>query len=240
MTRAVNDASPFAGAVLVRRGFDLTASPLMFSNGTTVHAEELDRIEVRLGVPGYSGYVRTGDGLAPLPIGSRLDIETGVFTWGVGVGFLRDFDLVFVRWLGNQAADRVEMRVAIGSRQTNHAGTQVTIDTPAPGATVGRSFLLGGWAADLDAVAGTGVETLHVWAYPVSADHTAAPIFLGATVYGGRRPDVASIFGSRYRDSGFGLEVDALPPGTYDLAVFAWSTVTEGFAPAKVVRVVVR
>ena len=36
------------------------------------------------------------------------------------------------------------------------------------------------------------------------------------------------------------LSVDGLAPGTYDLAVFAYSTVTGGFVPAKTVRVTVR
>ena len=89
----------------------------------------------------------------------------------------------------------------------------------------------------------TGVDTLHVWAYPASAcvsDICRDPIFLGATAYGGKRPDVAAIFGDRFRDSGYGITVDSLPAGTYDLAVFAWSTATGGFVPAKVVRVTVK
>jgi hypothetical protein len=67
-----------------------------------------------------------------------------------------------------------------------------------------------------------------------------SPIFLGTAGYGGARPDVASIYGTRFRPSGYGLTVDGLPPGTYDLAVFAWSNVSSGFAPARVVRVTVR
>jgi hypothetical protein len=34
--------------------------------------------------------------------------------------------------------------------------------------------------------------------------------------------------------------VNGLPHGNYDLAVFAWSSVSGGFVPAKVVRVTVR
>ena len=46
--------------------------------------------------------------------------------------------------------------------------------------------------------------------------------------------------GDQFRESGFGLNVQGLPPGSYDLAVFAWSNVSGGFVPAKVVRVTVR
>jgi hypothetical protein len=162
---------------------------------------------------------------------------TGVFTWAPGVGFVHDYDLVFVQWADGRAVSRREVRITLGPKQSNRVGMQVVIDTPAPNAEVDRSFLVGGWALDLDAAVGTGVDTLHVWAYPVSGED---PVFVGATMYGGARPDVAAIFGDRYKNSGYGIIVDALPPGTYDLAVFAWSTVRHGFVPAKIVRVTVR
>jgi hypothetical protein len=178
-----------------------------------------------------------GDNLAALPIGSMLDDATSVFTWGAGPGFVHDYDLVFVQWANGRAVSRHEVRVTLRPKQSNRVGTQVTIDTPTPNAEVDRSFLVGGWALDLGAVAGTGIDTLHVWAYPTSGDD---PIFVGATAYGGTRPDVAAVFGDQYKNSGYGIVVDSLSPGTYDLAVFAWSTVTGGFVPAKVVRVTVR
>ncbi|MEO7889898.1 MAG: hypothetical protein ABIW19_07840 [Vicinamibacterales bacterium] len=56
----------------------------------------------------------------------------------------------------------------------------------------------------------------------------------------GARPDVTAVYGDRFRNSGYGIGVDSLTPGDYDLAVFAWSTVKDGFVPAKVVRVTVR
>ena len=46
--------------------------------------------------------------------------------------------------------------------------------------------------------------------------------------------------GDRFRDVGFGLNVDTLAPGTYDIAVFVFSTARGGFLPAKTVRVTVR
>ena len=54
------------------------------------------------------------------------------------------------------------------------------------------------------------------------------------------RPDVAAVYGERFKESGYGMIVQTLAPGTYDIAVFAYSTVSNGFAPAKVVRVTVR
>ena len=82
---------------------------------------------------------------------------------------------------------------------------------------------------------------MHVWAYPSTGSGQAAdPIWIGAATYGGARPDVAAIYGDRFLNSGYGMMVQGLSPGTYDLAVFAYSTVTGGFVPAKTVRVTVR
>ena len=102
---------------------------------------------------------------------------------------------------------------------------------------MGQSFLIAGWALDLDQDFGSGVDAVHVWAYPVTG---ADPVFLGAAQYGGMRPDVAAIYGDRFKGSSYGLVVEGLAPGTYDLAVFAWSAATGGFVPAKTVRVTVR
>ena len=53
---------------------------------------------------------------------------------------------------------------------------RMVIDAPATAATVPNSFRLNGWAYEQQAP-GTGVDVIHVWAYPVSG---AAPFFLGA------------------------------------------------------------
>ena len=118
-----------------------------------------------------------------------------------------------------------------------HVGPQVVIDTPTPQQAVGQPFALGGWAADLDAPGGNGIDTLHVWAYPVGS---GAPVFVGTATSGLSRPDVAAVHGEQFRDSGYGLIVQGLAPGSYDLAVFAWSRVRGGFVPATLVRVTVQ
>ena len=102
---------------------------------------------------------------------------------------------------------------------------------------VAQPFVLAGWAADLNAASGTGIATLHVWAYPLTG---GPPVFLGATAYGGARPDVAALQGQQFEASGFELAVQGLIPGNYDLAVFAWSTERADFVAARTVRVTVR
>ena len=243
------DRSPIPG----RRGYD-PATPMVEytpeSGRITVHAEELDRIELH--VPGASrhqitGYLRTIDGVAPLPVGSALDAATGTFTWGAGPGFVGRYDLAFVRWSGGRAVARHDVRIVLHPKGSNRVGPQVIVDLPAPTAqgrgpiVVGRAFFLAGWAADLDSGIDRGVDTVHVWAYPVNErGEREEPMFLGPAIYGGARPDVAAVYGDRFRDTGYGMVVTGLAPGAYDVAVFAFSTVRGNFAPAKVVRVIVR
>ena len=127
---------------------------------------------------------------------------------------------------------------------SNRVGPQVIVDAPSGHASgvsvVNRAFFLAGWAADLDSGIDRGVDTVHVWAYPVNdRGEREAPSFLGAAIYGTARPDVAAVYGDRFGDTGYGM-IARLEPGVYDVAVFAFSTVRGNFAPAKVVRVVVR
>jgi hypothetical protein len=238
------DAAPGdIAAIHGRRGFSLDTPLQAYAvrgGRATVQAEELDRIELQLSdTPGhsYSGYLRVAGGLAPLPIGSALNASTGAFTWAPGVGFVGTYDLVFVRWSGGQVVARQDVRVVLNPQGSNRVGPQTVIDTPGVQQVVGQPFFLAGWAADLAADGDSGVDTVHVWAYPATGDD---PIWIGAATYGGARPDVAAIYGDRFLNSGYGMMVQGLAPGTYDLAVFAYSTVTGGFVPAKTVRVTVR
>ena len=230
------DTSSIAG----RRGWNLAAPYGLFgasSNGVTlVRSEEVSRIELQLGSGDYTGYLRTPAGLAPLPIGSRIEAATNTFTWAPGPGFVGQYDFAFVRSTHGRAVSRREARIILYPKGRGSVGPQVVIDLPTAGAIVGEPFMIGGWAADLDAAGDTGVTTLHAWAYPASG---GVPIFLGATVYGGARPDVAAVHGAQFKASGFGLIVGSLPPGDYDLALFAWSTEKMGFVAPKTVRVTV-
>jgi hypothetical protein len=230
-----------------RRGFDLELPLRTYTSARgaiDVQAEELDRIELHLGSTGqhqYTGYLRTAGGLKPLPVGSSLDASTGTFTWMPGVGFYGTYNLTFVRWSGANVVARRDVRITLNAKGSNRIGPQTVIDAPVSGATAGSPFFVGGWAADLDSTVGTGVNTVHVWAYPIDAHgNRLDPIFIGRAIYGGARPDVASVYGDRFGDSGYGIIVNGLAPGTYDIAVFAFSTTVNNFTSATVVRVTTR
>jgi hypothetical protein len=67
----------------------------------TIEIEELERLEIRL-TPGntsscrYTGYLAAGSGLTALPIGSTFDTVRGVFSWQPGVGFIGNYQMVFM------------------------------------------------------------------------------------------------------------------------------------------------
>jgi len=166
-----------------------------------------------------------------------------------GVGFYGAYDLTFVRWSGGRAVARQDVRITLNAKGSNRVGPQTVIDVPSAVSTgpkaqvyrAGQPFFVGGWAADLDSRVDGGVSTVHVWAYPIDASGKPLdPIFLGPAIYGGARPDVGAIYGDRFAASGYGMIVNGLPAGTYDLAVFAYSTVVNNFTSAKLVRVTVR
>ena len=112
----------------------------------------------------------------------------------------------------------------------------MAIDTPQASATVPGTFTIAGWAIDEAAPTGSGVDAIHVWAFPASG---AAPIFAGSAPYGGARPDVAAAFGGQFLQSSYQMDVHALPPGTYTVVVYAHSAVTGAFTAWRAVALAV-
>jgi hypothetical protein len=106
----------------------------------------------------------------------------------------------------------------------------MSIDTPVNGASVRQPFVVAGWALDAGAPTGNGVDVVHTYAYPLAGGN---PIFLGSAAVGGRRDDVAAIYGSRFALSGYGLVVRGLRPGSYRITVYAHSTLTNTFVMAR-------
>ena len=124
---------------------------------------------------------------------------------------------------------------AVGITIPVPATPMMTIDTPPDGATAAQPFLLAGWAIDRDAPSGTGIDAVHVWAFP---DNGAA-VFIGAAATGGVRGDVAAIYGAQFATSGYNLAVTGLATGSYQIVVYAHSSVTGTFSQWRVVRVAI-
>jgi len=137
---------------------------------------------------------------------------------------------------------------AIAGTFNNHAIARITVvaplsipgmwvDLPAQNQTVSQNIAIAGWAVDLGSSSGTGVDAIHVWAYPVGGGN---PLFVGVGTLGHFRPDVAAFYGHpRFGAAGYFLQGN-LPPGWYYLVVFAHSTVTGTFNQSAVVVITVR
>lgn len=107
---------------------------------------------------------------------------------------------------------------------------RVVVDLPRQGEVLTQPFDVAGWAFDGAAPSGTGIDVVHVWAFPnPAADPTGQPVFLGAAALGDPRPDVAAYFGAQFLPSGYHLTVNSLsraPGAAYDLIVYAHSAVS--------------
>ena len=215
--------------VSVRRGVDVTWVYPNRSGDRVVPIGQSERVEVQLPVVDngtYAGYQIVNGARRALPLGSSLDAEKGMFYWQPATGFLGVHDLEFVP---DSGAGAVRVRAVVGT------AVQAAIDAPQAG-VVSSSFAVAGWAIDQAAPSGTGIDTVHVWAYPATG---ATPIFLGVAIYGDVRPDIGSLFGMQFTAASYSLAVEQLAPGTYDLVVYPHSAVTGDFHGAQVVTVTV-
>jgi hypothetical protein len=112
--------------------------------------------------------------------------------------------------------------------------TRMNLDIPVPGSSAAGWVTVAGWAVDLNSSSGTGVDGVHVYAFPVSGGPAR---FLGAAA-SMSRPDVGAIFGPRFTSGGFTLTAP-LPPATYDVTAYAHSTVTGTFTAVRAARITV-
>lgn len=109
-------------------------------------------------------------------------------------------------------------------------GLQRALNLPYNNSTVSRPFTVSGWALDASSPTGTGVDTLHIYAYPSGG---GPAIFLGVATYGVPRGDVGTwLQSSRFTPTGFTFSASGLSPGNYLLAVFPHSSYTGTFGAA--------
>jgi hypothetical protein len=226
--------SAFAGRVSGRSSFELARAAEVVeaaADGTRyVRMPELGRLELTFDAEDLRGYLAVEGALRPLPPGSRVDRNH--FTWTPGPGYLGIYRLVFVV---DDGLVPVTVTIQPGGQR---ARITAYIDDPLSGAAVRGSFRVAGWAADLTAWSGTGIGTVHVWAQRRGAFDAA--VFLGAAEMGVERPDVATAFGQQVERAGWSLTAPSLPPGTYDVSAYLWSTATGRFEDARTVTIEVK
>ncbi len=94
-----------------------------WSGEIVLETKETEPVEVRLAnqftdtLGGtYEGYVVIGGDMRPLPIGSFLDANRGVFKWEPGPGFVGNYELVFLRNIPGGFKTRVPVRLRIAPK----------------------------------------------------------------------------------------------------------------------------
>ena len=102
---------------------------------------------------------------------------------------------------------------------------------PVPAGPPAQPFQVTGFAIDTGAQNTTGIDYVHVWAYPPEGP----PTFLGAS-YAHSRPDVASQYGPQFANSGFVTTVHDMPAGVITLVAYGHSEVTQQFSVVDVTQ----
>ena len=114
----------------VREGFNLAAPVRVAGAGIDgaprVATDERDRLEIRLDDGAhtakaaaddrYAGYMVVNGYLRELPTGSSFDPSRGTFYWQPGLGFVGNYELLFVRTTANGARERIPVRVTLRER----------------------------------------------------------------------------------------------------------------------------
>jgi hypothetical protein len=127
-------------------------------------------------------------------------------------------------WLGTDLVAATDGRSMFVAPTTALA---MSLDDPKPSQSLAPTIVVRGWGFDQAAASGTGVDAIHVYGFP-NPGSGAPPVFLGSATFVDR-DDVAAVFGSRYRHSGFELTIGSLTPGPWMIVAYPRSTVSQSF-----------
>lgn len=112
------------------------------------------------------------------------------------------------------------------------APMEIHLDTPQPGAVISGLTKLQGWAADLAAAKGTGINSVHFYLDGPAGEGQ----LIGTARYGLERSDLVEYFGSnerlRYAGYSFDWNTSKVAPGQHKLFVYVQS-VSAGWVKAE-------
>jgi hypothetical protein len=112
----------------------------------------------------------------------------------------------------------------------------LAVENPIDGSIVPRNLPVSGWAFDIGAVTGPGVDLIRVF-----AGSTCAGTVLGDALMGAIRPDVQAVhgLGPTFLGTGF-VGTVRMPRGPSQMTICARSTVTGTFGAQKTLTVTAR
>jgi hypothetical protein len=116
---------------------------------------------------------------------------------------------------------------------------RIHIDEPPHDALVRSPFAIWGWAIDLAACDGSGVDLVKVGLVRHPGDNTT-PTFQGVATYPVARPHMGVEFGAHFTNSGFHIQVPLIGVGEYEIVVHARSKLAgefSGTGPPRTIRV---
>jgi hypothetical protein len=117
--------------------------------------------------------------------------------------------------------------------QSTESRPAMSIEVPSPG-QVKLPFLISGWAVDLGALEGTGVDRVEV------LEGGCEGTVIGIATNSIDRPDIAETYGPQFAPSGWEFEVKLLRPGDYTLAVRTKSSGVDNYNQCQAIQVTVR
>jgi hypothetical protein len=113
-----------SGSVKVREGFEngpVRSIARGIDGSRRASAAERDRLEIRLTSASsdreeYAGYLVVDGRLRELPTGSSFDPARGAFYWQPGLGYIGDYELLFVRTRADGVRERTPVHVTLRER----------------------------------------------------------------------------------------------------------------------------
>jgi hypothetical protein len=171
-------------------------------------------------------------------LGTALEYST--YFGGSGDEFTRSIVLEgSIAWIAGQTGSP-NLRVSPDALDSTPGGSQdgfitaiaasdslLSIDTPAEG-QVTLPFQVAGWSIDRAGLFGSGMDVIHVYAFP-NPGSGAAPLFLGSSPTNIARPDIAARYGAQFENAGWAVTVESLAAGPYVIVAYGHSIVTNTF-----------
>jgi len=74
----------------------------------------------------YAGYLVVDGELRELPNGSSFDPARGTFYWQPGLGYVGNYDLLFVRTTADGARERIPVRVTLQDRPSTALASRLS------------------------------------------------------------------------------------------------------------------